>query len=68
MKKLKVFTVTHYEMLDETRQLAQGGPISEIKALLGACESERSDLWKRMKKEINQGINARDSSDDDDFD
>ena len=67
-KKLKVFSVTHYEMLDTTRQLAQGAPISEMQTLLSACESERADLWKRLRKEIGQGISARDSSDDSDFD
>ena len=67
-KKLKIFTVTNYEMLEETRKLAQKGPITELQALLSACEAERPDVWKQMKKEINQGINARDSSDDDDFD
>jgi hypothetical protein len=67
-KKLKIFTVTHYEMLDETRKLAQEGPVDALKALLSACEAERPDLWKRLNKEISQGINARDSSDDDDFD
>jgi hypothetical protein len=67
-KKLKIFTVTHYEMLDETRKLAQDGPVSDLQALLSACETERPEVWKRMNKEISQGINARDSSDDDDFD
>ena len=67
-KKLKIFTVTNYEMMEETRKLAQEGPVTELQALLSACEAERPDVWKQMKKEINQGINARDSSDDDDFD
>ena len=67
-KKLKIFTVTNYEMLEETRKLAQEGPVTELQALLSACEAERPDVWKQMKKEINGGINARDSSDDDDFD
>lgn len=67
-KKLKIFTVTHYQMLDETRKLAQEGPVTELQALLSACEADRPDVWKQLKKEISQGINARDSSDDDDFD
>lgn len=67
-KKLKIFTVTNYEMLEETRKLAEAGPISTLQALLSACETERPDLWKQLKREINQGISARDSSDDDDFD
>lgn len=67
-KKLKIFTVTHYEMQEETLRLAADGPISDLQALLSTCESERPDLWKRMKKDISGGINARDSSDDDDFD
>jgi hypothetical protein len=67
-KKLKIFTVTHYEVPDETRKLAQEGPVSELKALLSACEADRQEMWKRLNKEISQGINARDSSDDDDFD
>jgi hypothetical protein len=67
-KKLKIFTVTHFEMLEETRKLAQGGPVAELQALISACEMERQELWKQLKKDIYRGISARDASDDDDFD
>jgi hypothetical protein len=67
-KKLKVFTVVNYELLEETRKLAQEAPIAEVQSLL-AGGTDRSDLWKQLQKEINQAVGARDSSDDDiDFD
>jgi hypothetical protein len=68
-KKLKIFTVVNYELLEETRKLAKEAPIAEIQSLLAAGETNRPDLWKQLQKEINQAISARDSSDDDiDFD
>ncbi len=64
-KKLKIFTVVNYEMLDETRKLAEQAPVAEVQALLTAFEKDREDIWKQLTKEINQGVGARDSSDDD---
>jgi hypothetical protein len=63
-KKLKIFTVTNYTVPESTRSLADAGPVSELKALLSNCETERPELWKQMKKEIDQGIKARELDDD----
>lgn len=68
-KKLKIFTVVNYEMLEETRRLAEQAPVAEVQGYLTTFEKDRADVWKQLIKEIKQGVDSRDSSDDDiDFD
>ncbi|TFH34268.1 MAG: hypothetical protein E4G99_09840 [Anaerolineales bacterium] len=67
-KKLKIFTVTNYELREDTRKLAREAPVAPIQELLSTCEASRPDLWKQLEREVNQAISARDSSDENDID
>jgi hypothetical protein len=66
-RKLKVFTVTHYELPDSTAALILRHPAEPVQALLQACETLRPQLWKLLVGEFKLAIAQRtEKSDSDD--
>lgn len=67
-KKLKIFTVTHYSLPDETLALAGKETIRPIQQTLSAYERERGEIWNLLAKHIKKAISDRTEQDDTDFD
>jgi hypothetical protein len=67
-KKLKIFTVTHYSLPDETIPLSGKETIEPIQHILTTCERERGEIWNLLTKHIKKAISARTEQDDTDFD
>jgi hypothetical protein len=67
-KKLKVHTVTNYELPDRTRELADGAPLDGVLALLANCERDRPDLAKQLMREVGQPFASASGGDGGDFD
>jgi hypothetical protein len=62
-KKLKVFSVTRYQLPDKTASLVQEIPIAPLQRLLEDCEKMRPEIWKMLVKQINSAIKARTEQD-----
>jgi len=68
-KRLKVFTVTDYELPASTRELAADrAPLDAVLALLADCERDRPDLAKQLKREVGQPFASGSGGDGGDFD
>jgi hypothetical protein len=66
-KRLKIFTVTRYELPPATNELAARQPLELVRRLLDSCAEERPAVWKLLSKEIKAAISARtEQSDTDD--
>lgn len=66
-KKLKIFTVSHYEIPLGTVQMALQLRPEGIQSMLLRCQQTRPDLWKMLTKQIKSGVDSRQeqsSSDD----
>lgn len=58
-KKLKIITVTHYELPDETAAALLGAPVEPVKAMLADAEQGRPAMWKLMQSAIKLAIASR---------
>jgi hypothetical protein len=58
-KRLKIFTVTRYELPPATDTLAAGQPLEPVRRLLELCAEERPAVWRLLAKEIGAAISAR---------
>lgn len=67
-KKLKVFTVTRYNLPERTIRLAKGQSVGAVKALLENCERTRPEVWKELEAGIKKAITARTESGSTDLD
>ena len=67
-KKLKIFTVTHYFLPDETRRLLSGQSVGSVKQMLDGCAQSRPEIWKLLESGIKKAISARTESSDNDSD
>lgn len=65
-KKLKIFTVTHYSLPDETVRLLRGQSIGLVKQMLDGCAQSRPEIWKLLESGIKKAISARTESSDSD--
>ena len=66
-KRLKVLTVTRYELPPATGVLAAEQGWELVRQLLDRCQRERSAVWKLLVGELKSAISARtESSDTDD--
>ncbi len=63
-KRLKVFTVTHYALAEETPRLLSGQSFTPVKRMLESCEGSRPEVWKLLVSGIKKAISARTESDD----
>jgi len=66
-KKLKFFTLTHYELPESTSSLAAQQSAEPIKQLLTACEQTRPEVWKFLVKHIKTTVNQRTIRNDTDY-
>lgn len=48
-----------YQLPEATRALAAQAPIEAVKALLGACEQGRPEVWAHLGQQIDAGLRAR---------
>jgi hypothetical protein len=65
--RLKIFTVTRYELPPATGSLAAEQPLEPVHGLLEGCARERPEIWKLLTKELRAAISARtEQSDTDD--
>lgn len=67
-KKLKVFTVTRYELPPATAAMAESQPIDPIRELLASFERQRGKEYTLLEKGIKSAIQSRTERDDPDFD
>jgi hypothetical protein len=67
-KKLKIFTVTHYSLAEETPRLLKGQSFSPVKVALESCAQSRPEIWKLLGGGIKKAISARTESQDSDTD
>lgn len=67
-KKLKIFTVTHYSLAEETPRLVRGQSFAPVKRLLESCAQSRPEVWKLLESGIKKAISARTESQDSDTD
>lgn len=58
-KKLKIFTVSHFEIPLATVQLANTLRPDGIQAMFLRCQQTRPDLWKLLNKQIKSGVDSR---------
>jgi hypothetical protein len=63
-KKLKIFTVKHYSLAEETSQVLRGQSFTTVKRLLESCEGSRPEIWKMLESGIKKAISARTEKDD----
>ncbi len=66
-KKLKIFTVSHFEIPLATVQLANSLRPDGIQAMFLRCQQTRPELWKMLNKHIKGSVDSRkeqSSSDD----
>jgi len=63
-KKL-IFTVMHYELTGEAKQLAEGAPVAVLQGLLSSCQENRPELWKSITHGIKHGFDDRRTDVDD---
>jgi hypothetical protein len=66
-KKLKVFTVRHFELPTSTADLASGG-VEDARQLIESCQKDTAELWKMLLAQIEQGIARRREQQDIDLD
>lgn len=66
-KKLKFFTLTHYELPESTSSLATQQSAQPIKQLLTACEQTRPEVWKFIIKHIKTAVSQRTIRNDTDY-
>ena len=66
-KKLKIFTLTHYELPESTSSLAAQQSAEPIKQLLTTCEQTRPEVWKFLVKHIKTAISRRTIRDNTDY-
>jgi len=66
-KKLKFFTLTHYELPESTSSLAAQQSAEPIKQLLITCEQTRSEVWKFLVKHIKTAVSRRTIRNDTDY-
>jgi hypothetical protein len=67
-KRLKVLTVTKYNLPESTAELASKYPSAPIKQMLDNYERRRKEIWDLLEKQIKSAIKARTEQDDIDFD
>jgi hypothetical protein len=67
-KKLKIFTITHYSLAEETPRLLRGQSFSPVKHMLENCAQSRPDVWKLLESGIKKAISSRTESQDSDTD
>jgi hypothetical protein len=67
-KKLKIFTVTHYSVAEETRRLLRGQSFAPVKRMLESCAKSHPEKWKLLESGIKKAISARTESQDNDAD
>lgn len=66
-KRLKIFTVTRYELPPATGALAAEQPLEPVRRLLDSSAEASPAVWKLLSKEIRSAISARtEQSDTDD--
>jgi len=65
-EKKFIFTVVHYELTDEGYRLRDGALLSELQAILNACETERPELLKSLRYGIRAGFDDCEPEDIDD--
>jgi hypothetical protein len=65
-KRLKIFTVTRYELPPATGSLAAAQPLEPVRRLLDGCAKDRPAIWKLLTKEIKAAISARTEETDSD--
>jgi hypothetical protein len=58
-KRLKILTVTHFELPESTASLAAQQSVEPIHQLLESCEKTRPEVWKMLAKQITAAIKAR---------
>ena len=58
-KRLKFFTLTHYDLPESTYSLADQQSAEPVKELLTMCERTRPEVWKFLVKHINTTISQR---------
>ena len=66
-KKLKFFTLTHYDLPESTSSLAAQQSVEPIKQLLTACEQTRPEVWKFIVKHIKTTVSQRTIRNDTDY-
>jgi hypothetical protein len=67
-KKLKIFTITHYSLAEETRTLLRGQSFTPVKSMLESCAQSQPEIWKLLESGIKKAISARTESQDTDTD
>jgi hypothetical protein len=67
-KKLKIFTVTHYSVAEETKRLLRGQSFASVKRMLESCAQSHPEKWKLLESGIKKAISARTESSDNDAD
>jgi hypothetical protein len=67
-KKLKIFTVTHYSLAQDTPALMKGQSFAPVKSMLESCKGSRPEIWKMLEDGIKKAISARTESQDNDVD
>lgn len=66
-KRLKFFTLTHYDLAESTSSLAAQQSAEPIKQLLTMCERTRPEVWKFLVKHIKTTVSRRTISNDRDY-
>ena len=66
-KRLKFFTLTHYELPESTYSLAAQQSTEPVKQLLTMCEQTRPEVWKFLVKHIKTTVSRRTISNNTDY-
>jgi hypothetical protein len=66
-KRLKIFTVTRYELPTATGALVAEQPLEPVHRLIDGCAEQRPEIWRLLTRELKAAISARtEESDTDD--
>ncbi len=66
--RLKVFSVTRYEMPESTASLRERYAPGPVRQMLADCEQYRPEVWKLLVRQIKAAIQDRTEQSDSDFD
>ena len=66
-KRLKFFTLTHYDLPESTSSLAAQQSAEPVKQLLTICEQTRPEVWKFLVKHIKTTVSRRTISNNTDY-